>query len=255
MQGEEGLSVGDWIQLTFLLVVTIFQGWMFIDALRRKEYLWAFLNFISSGLTAVLYYFMVYRPAGGGNPLSGFELPGAVDRRRIKELKRSIHDFDRAHHYVELGDIYFAQGRLSQAEAAYRAAYQREPEDEDVRAHLGTCLARQGKAKEALPLLESVCAANPKHDYGYTLMAWAEALTAAGEPAKAAIVWQHVLASYTYARARVQYAELLLGQNKKAEAQTYLAAVLEDEQYAPKFQRKREAVWVDRARALMRKTV
>ena len=43
------------------------------------------------------------------------------------------------------------------------------------------CLGRQGKPQEALPLLAAVCAKNPKHDYGYTLMSFAETQAAIGD--------------------------------------------------------------------------
>ena len=64
---------------------------------------------------------------------------------------------------------------------AYRAAMERDPQDIDTRAHLGQCLLREKRPAEARPLLEGVIAENPKHDYGHTMMALAETLTALGE--------------------------------------------------------------------------
>ena len=201
---------GGLVQLIFVAVIFGFQIWMFIDAIRREEYIWAAIIFFFSIFSAIIYYFLVYRPSGGGNPLAGFELPGAADRKRIKQLQADIHYLDRANQHLELADIYLSQGKLDLAEKSYRAAYERDPKDEDIRAHLGNCLARQNKAQEALPLLESVCATNPKHDYGYTLMALAEAQGAAGQIDRALATWQQVLGMYSYSRARVQYAELLI---------------------------------------------
>jgi tetratricopeptide (TPR) repeat protein len=186
------------------------------------------------GFSAVLYYFLVYRASGGGNPLAGFELPGAADRKRIKELQAEIYHLDRPHHHLQLADIYFSQGKLDQAEASYRAAYERDPKDEDIRAHLGNCLARRGKPQEALPLLESVCAQNPKHDYGYTLMTLAETLTASGQIDRALATWQQVLTLYSYSRARVQYAELLVQKKDYAAARKLLEGVIADAPFATK---------------------
>jgi tetratricopeptide (TPR) repeat protein len=237
----------------FFIISTIFQTWMFVDALRRKEYVWAVLIFLFSILTAAFYYFMVYRAAGpAGNPLAGFELPGAADRRQIARLKAEIHHLDKAHSHQQLGDIYFNQGKLGPAEECYRAAYARDPNDEDVRAHFGACLARQNKPQEALPLLQGVCAANPKHDYGYTLMTLAETQVVAGQTDAALATWRQVLALYQYSRARVQFAELLAKAGDRDEAIRQLDEVISEAGFAPKFQRKREAVWVDRAKALRR---
>jgi len=236
----------------FFVLATLFQIWMFIDALRRREYVWAVLIFLFSFLTAILYFFMVHRAAGGGNPLAGFELPGAADRRQISRLKSEIHHLDKAHHHLQLGDIYLSQGKLADAEECYRAAYARDPQDEDVRAHLGNCLARRSRPKEALPLLESVVAQNPKHDYGYTLMTLAEAQAAAGQADRAIATWRQVLSLYSYARARVQFAELLIQKKEYAEARKNLDEVIEEIPFSPKFQRQREAVWLRRAKALRR---
>src|ERR1700678_4306422 len=155
-----------------LVLVTLFQLWMLVDAVRRGEWFWAVLILLFSGLTALLYFFMVYRAAPSAT--SGFELPGAGSRKRIKELETLIHDLDKPHHYLELGDIYFQKGNLVKAEECYRASLQRDPQDIDARAHLGQCLLRLKRAGEARPILQQVCAENPKHDYGHSLMAYAE---------------------------------------------------------------------------------
>ena len=176
----------------WLLLLFTFQLWMFIDAIRREDGFGPFSSSSASGLSAVLYYFFVYRAAPSAT--RGFELPGAHDRRRIKELQAQIHHLDKAHHHSQLGDIYFQQGKLDQAEASYRAAMERDPQDIDTRAHLGQCLLRQKRAAEARPLLEGVMREKPDHDYGHTMMALAETLTALGETDAALQPWQQVTA-------------------------------------------------------------
>ncbi len=224
---------------------------MLVDALRRREWIWAI--FIAFGwlLTSILYYFLVYRSA----PLAtrGFELPGAYDRRRIKELQAQIHHLDKAHHHSQLGDIYFQQGKLDQAETSYRAALERDPKDIDTRAHLGQCLLRNRKAAEARPLLEGVVAESPKHDYGYSLMAYAESLAALGDTERALKVWKEVTDQHSYPRAKVQLAELHLGRKETELARAQLKDVVTDDAHAPTFQRRRDRYWVRRARSLLRK--
>jgi hypothetical protein len=235
----------------WLLLVFIFQLWMFIDAVRHGEWIWAIFIFIGFGLAALLYYFFVYRAAAPAT--RGFELPGAHDRRRIRELQAQIHHLDKAHHHSQLGDIYFQQSKLDKAEAYYRAALERDPQDIDTRAHLGQCLLRERRAAEARPLLEGVVGQNPKHDYGYTMMALAETLTALGEKDSALQMWQQVTSEHSYARAKVQLAELYIAKNQPELARTELKEVVADDIHAPTFQRKRDRVWVQRAKSLMRK--
>lgn len=230
-----------------------FSIWMFIDAIRRREWFWAALIFFFNFITALLYFFMVYRADVGGLATRGFELPGAHSRRRIRELQAQIHHLDKAHHHLQLGDIYFQQGKLDLAETEYRAALERDSADRDTRAHLGQCLLRQKKAAQARPLLESVTAEEPRHDYGHTLMALAETYTAEGDHDAAVRVWQRVLEHYSYARARVQLAELHVARNELDAAREQVREVIESDAFAPAFERRRSRVWVRRAKALQRR--
>jgi len=233
------------------LAMTVFQIWMLVHAIRQREWIWALFIAIGWGISALLYYFIVYRATAAST--RGFELPGAQHRRRIKELQAQIHHLDKAHHHSQLADAYFSQGKLAKAEASYRAAMERDPHDLDTRAHLGQCLLRQKRPAEARPLLEGVVTENPKHDYGHTLMAVAETLTALGETDNALLYWQHITQNHAYPRAKVQLAELYLAKNQPELARAELKDVLADDPHAPAFQRKRDRVWISRAKSLLGK--
>jgi hypothetical protein len=246
------LNIDYLIHNIWLLLVFAFQIWMFIDAVRKQEWLWAVFIFIGWGITALLYFFLVYRVAA---PLAtrGFELPGAGSRKRIKELQAQIHHLDNAYHHFQLGDVYFQRGNLADAEKCYRAALERDPTDIDARAHLGQCLVRLNRPAEARPFLESVMNEKPDHDYGHTMMALAETLTALGETDNALQYWQHITQNHSYPRAKVQLAELYLAKNQPELARAEVKDVVSDDQHAPAFQRKRDRVWVRRAKSLMGK--
>jgi hypothetical protein len=132
---------------------------------------------------------------------------------------------------------------------------ERDAQDIDTRAHLGQCLLRQKRPAEARPLLEGVVAENPKHDYGYSQMALAETLTALGETDAAMALWQQVTESHSYPRAKVQLAELYLARNQPDLARAQVSEALADDAHAPTFQRKRDRVWVRRARSVLRRLV
>ena len=72
----------------WLLLVFAFNVWMFVDAVRREEWIWGLFIFIGFGLAAVLYYFFVYRNAPSAT--RGFELPGAHHRKRIRSEERRV---------------------------------------------------------------------------------------------------------------------------------------------------------------------
>ncbi len=247
------LNIGYLLHNPWLLLVAVFQVWMFVDAVRRQEWLWAVFLFIGFGLSAILYYFFVFRAAAPA-AAQGFELPGAQSRARIKQLQSQIHHIGNAYHYFQLGDVYFQKGKFAEAEKCYRSALEREPTDIDTRAHLGQCLLRLKRPAEARPLLEAVCRENYQHDYGYSLMAYAETLMALNETDAAFDIWKHVVENHSYARAKVQFAELCLAKNQPDLARAQLNDVIKDDAHAPAFQRKRDRVWVWRAKHLLSKT-
>src|SRR5438876_9034415 len=244
------VNVEYWFTNPWLPLVSLFSLWMLIDAIRRREWIWAIFIFVGFGFSALFYYFAVYRAAPSAT--RGFELPGAHDRRRIKQLEAQIHHLDKPHHHSQLGDIYFQQGKLDKAEACYRSALERDPQDIDTRAHLGQCLLRRKRPAEARPLLEAVCAENPKHDYGHSLMGLAETLAALGETDSAIATWQRVTENHSYPRARVQLAHLYLAKGQVDLARAEIQEVLADDPHAPAFQRKRDRFWIKRANKLAR---
>ncbi len=233
-----------------LVIITVaFQLWMLVDAIRQREWLWALFVLAFPGLGSLWYFFNVYRHSGSLS--DGFELPGAHDRRRIKELQAQIHHLDKAHHHAQLGDIYFQQGKFEQARQCYEASLERDREDRDTQAHYGQCLLRLNRPTEARSILEAVTKEEPKHDYGYTLMALAETLSALGETEAAIQTWRRVTSEHSYARARVQLAELLYRQKQNDEARAILTEVLTDDRHNPVFQRRKDRPWIKRAQALI----
>jgi hypothetical protein len=243
------LDIGYLVHNPWWLLVFAFQIWMLVHAVRNGEWLWAVFIFIGWGVSALLYYLFVYRDSVSAT--SGFELPGAQSRKRIKELQAQIYHIGNASHYFQLGDVYFQRGKLVEAEKCYRAALEREPDDVDTRAHLGQCLLRQKKFADARPLLEGVMHEKPEHDYGHTMMALAETLMALGETDNAILYWQHITQSHSYPRAKVQLAELYAAKNQPDLARAELKDVLSDDVHAPSFQRKRDRMWIRRAKSLM----
>ena len=248
--GDVVFRVESWLSLLAVGLLGLFNLLMIIDAIRKREWVWVGILIIFPGLGTLWYFFYIFR---GPTATRGFELPGATDRRRIKELQAQIHHLDKAHHHSQLGDVYFQQGKLDKAEASYRAAMERDAEDLDTRAHLGQCLLRLKRPAEARPLLESVVTEKSDHDYGHTMMALAETLMALGETDNAILYWQHIAQNQTYPRAKVQLAELYAAKNQLDLARTELKEVLADDPHAPAYQRRRDRVWVSRARALARK--
>src|ERR1043165_3796174 len=85
-----------WLSNPWVPLVSLFQIWMFIDALRRREWIWAFFIFVGWGISAMFYYCAVCRAALSAPRV--FEWPGAHAPRRIKQLGAKIHHLEKPHH-------------------------------------------------------------------------------------------------------------------------------------------------------------
>lgn len=233
-----------------VLVAGAFHLWMLFHAVQRQDWTWVLFLIFFNLPASIWYYITVYRTEGTGG--TGFELPGAQNRKRIKELEAKIHHLDKAQSHLELGDIYFQKGKYELAEESYRRALARDKEDQDIQSHLGQCLLRQGKAAEALPFLHGVCSTNRQHEYGYTLMALAETFSALNRKEDSVKVWRSVLERYRYDRARVQLAALCLETGGKEEASRLLNEVIADADHATPFDKRRNRIWIKKAKALQR---
>jgi hypothetical protein len=75
-------------------------------------------------------------------------------------------------------------------------------------------------------------------------------LTALGEQQAALNTWLRVTANHSYPRAKVQLAELYIANNQLDLARAELKDVVSDDAHAPTFQRKRDRIWVRRAKGL-----
>lgn len=235
----------------FFILVVIFWGWMFVDAIRREEWIWAlFVGFFF--LSAIFYYFLVYRPNRGASVRgASFEFPGAGDRKRIRELEDQIHHLDKAHHHAELGEIYLKQGKLDKASECFAAARERDAEDLDIMALQGRCFLEEERFEEAKDVLERVVAEDIRHDYGQTQMALGEVYSRLGDLPRAIAAWKSVLEGNTYSQARVLLGEAYLAQGEKSLAREQLEEVVNDGSHTPEFQRRKEKHWVRRARQLL----
>lgn len=238
-------------QIPLFVFFLPFQVWMFWDSLRREKWLWMW-SIIFFWIPAVPYYFLVYRPSQNAAPVKeAFDLRWSANRTRIQELEEQIHHLDQAHHHAELGEIYLKQGSLERACRHLEAAREREAEDADILALLGTCYWKQERWDEARQTLEPVIASNARHDYGQTQMTLAQVYARLGQNAAAIAAWESVLEANTYAQARVLLGEAYLAADRRKEARAQFNEVLRSDKHAPDFHRRRDKLWVKRARQML----
>ena len=96
--------------------------------------------------------------------------------------------------------------------------------------------------------------ADPKHDYGASLIALGECEIELGQKDTAMSLFERAMENNSYAQPRVRLAELYLeseDQEKRDRARQLVEDVLREETLTPAYQQKQEAEWTRRARKLL----
>ena len=154
--------------------------------------------------------------------LSGLLLDRGDANGVVSLLKNSADSMPDASLLINLGVAYAGLHRPAEAEAAFRRGLAKEPERVDLLRSLGGLLVQQGRAGEALPLLERVTTANPFSGLNQAMLAMAYAGT--GRDSLAIISAKYaVTASDADARVITLAGRAMLGAHQPRLAESYLA--------------------------------
>lgn len=96
-------------------------------------------------------------------------------------------------------------------------------------------------------------AEDARHDYGHTLMALAECHAAVAQPEQAIAVWERVLENHLQCAGAGPVGRLYHARGENDRAREQVREVIETDPHAPAFDRRRNRVWLRRAKALRRR--
>jgi tetratricopeptide (TPR) repeat protein len=202
--------------------------------------------------------------AAGGFLLLNFLVPGLFrpvddewrmfwarlrhDRRELEELHRKIDHLDKPHHMVQLGSAYLQQGRYSKAAMWLQRASEKDP-SLDAQYKLALCHFARGEFAEAVPLLEHVNAAAPKHDYGTAFLRLAQCHHKLGDLSRAAEFYEALLRyNAGHPEGAYHYALLRAEQGDGPGATRLMQTVVSSVRRSPRFQKRRTRHWLWKAR-------
>lgn len=172
-----------------------------------------------------------------------------VRRREIDQLTGRIKQLGKPHHMVELGTIYWQQGRYRRASEWFQKALNGDATMLDARYKLALCRLHEGRPEEAAELLEGVYREKPDYEYGDTYLHLARAQAQAGNVERAREVFELLLKFYPgHPEGTYRYGLLLSQAGEQAACRKQMQQVVASVKNSPDFGRRRNGPWLWKAR-------
>jgi hypothetical protein len=171
-------------------------------------------------------------------------------RRRIAEGEARLRHAALPAVAADVADDCLTLGQHAAAERHYRVALAALPDRLDIAFGLATSLMAQGRCQEATPLLESVCAKDPRFRFGDARLYLIRCLDDTGQTERTENELREMLRSSNNAEARVRLAALLSRTGRGAEAVSVARVITQDAPTWPRYLRNRNRRWLKLARQL-----
>jgi hypothetical protein len=217
---------------------------------RRPDNYWIWIILFLGPIGALVYLFAEAVPDIG---LLNNSFKGISRHKRIATLELAIHDNPSPGNYEELGELFLEDNKLQQARAAFDHAIAARSNTLDCFYRRGMCALLLGDAQAALPDLEMAVNKDRNYDFnrGAGLLAQAYALT--GQRVKAEALFRQVTVVSTLSETYLNFADLLAAEGKNAEARAWAQKVLDKQPTMPRYLRRRERPWFQRARKVLKR--
>jgi hypothetical protein len=217
---------------------------------RRPDTYWLYIILFLGPIGALVYLFAEALPDIG---LVGQSFRAFPRRKRIRELEIAILDNPSAGNYEELGDLYLDEGKLQQARNAFDKAIAARSATLDCFYRRGLCAIELGDAQGALLDLERVVKEDPGHDFQRAAGLLAHAYAQTGQKEKAEALFRRTIDASTLSETYLNFADLLAGEGRYAEARDWAQKVLNKQATMPSYLRRRERPWFRRARNTLKR--
>ena len=216
---------------------------------RRPDTFWIFVILFLGPLGAIIYICIEVLPDVGLLRQSFKVFPR---RKRIGELVRVVGENPSAGNYEELGDLYFDDGNLVAARAAYERAIAARADTLDPFYRRGVCAALLGDFAAAIPDLERAVNREADYDFHRAAGLLAHAYARTGQKERAEALFRSTTVTSTLSETYLNFAELLSSEGHNAEARQWAQKVLDKKPMMPDYLRRRERPWVRRAKAMLK---
>ncbi|MBL4883290.1 MAG: tetratricopeptide repeat protein [Planctomycetaceae bacterium] len=226
--------------------------WMFIDCMRNdsERGIWAWLIIFVPGLGVSIYFFTRYLPRGNNGVLKS--VFAQFQTKELKRLKMQSKQIGNAYHWIQYGDKLRELRRYDQAEQAYRAAMEKEPDNIQILWGLAICLEKQERTAESLEFVTQTLEQDPDYKFGDVSLAYARVLISISEWDKARNHLQSHTKRWRQPEGLYLYARCLLEQQENETAKEILEMLILDVEASPSAIARKQNTWKRKAKKLLR---
>jgi hypothetical protein len=217
---------------------------------RRPDTYWLWVILFLGPIGAIVYLFVEAAPDLG---LLRGTFRMFPRRRRIRELEAMVRDNPSAGNYEELADLYMEDGDFKKARECYNRAISSRTDSLDPFYRRGVCSVELGDFAAAVPDLERAVANKPDYDFYRAGGLLAHAYAETGQKEKAEALFQKVTVISTLSETYLNYASLLAGEGRNAEARVWTQRVLDKKPTMPRYLKRRERPWFRKAAGMLKK--
>jgi hypothetical protein len=217
---------------------------------RRPDTYWLWVILFLGPIGAIVYLFVEAAPDLG---LLRGTFRMFPRRRRIRELEAMVRDNPSAGNYEELADLYMEDGDFKKARECYNRAISSRTDSLDPFYRRGVCSVELGDFAAAVPDLERAVANKPDYDFYRAGGLLAHAYAETGQKEKAEALFQKVTVISTLSETYLNYASLLAGEGRNAEARVWAQRVLDKKPTMPRYLKRRERPWFRKAAGMLKK--
>jgi hypothetical protein len=247
--GQQGASRGSWIGhlfgYGFLFQVAAVIHW----ARKRPEGFWLWIIIIG-GIIGALAYFLIEGLPDFRNVQRA--LRGPSRRNRIHYLRALVIQNPSAGNYEELGELLLDEKRYGDAREAFDRALSVRTDSIDPFYRRGIAEFELGDDEAAVTDLRRVTAADWRYDFYRAACLLGQALARLGRAEEAMATFDQLVRSASGAEPLVAAAEFFADHGRPAEALEIATGIAMRDATMPHYQKRRDRVWLRRARALKR---
>ena len=217
---------------------------------RRPDTYWLWIILIGGGIGALVYLAAEVLP--DANLLRG-SFTAFSRRRRIRDLEAIILENTAIGNFEELADLYLDEGKFARARQLYDKVIATRTDSLDPFYRRGLAALAMGDAPAALTDLERVVSSDPKYDFYRAMGVLAQVHSLAGQAERAEELFKNATTISTLSETYYNYAAFLASQQRLEEARAWAEKIIAKAKTLPRFARRRERPWVNRAKALIKK--